>query len=157
MDRELYKIMYISSATRDMSAEELETMLVKCREKNTFFDISGYMLYHRGHILQLLEGSRTTVEYIYNTIRLDNRHHNIIELCTAPINQRAFADWKMGFQNIDRQQIQQVNTIQDLFLGELSLLQLEQFCSRATVFFETFLKVARLDNYPLLQNRMSAL
>lgn len=157
MDRELHKIMYISSATRDMSAEELEAMMVKCREKNAFFDITGYMIYNEGNIIQLLEGKRTTVEYIYNTIRLDKRHHDIIELCAAPVEKRAFADWQMGFKNINRQQIHKINTIQDLFSGELSIPQLDQFCSRAALFFETFLKVARLDNYTLLQNRMSTL
>lgn len=154
---ELYKIMYISSATRDMGDNELESMLIKCREKNTFFDITGYMLYHEGNIIQLLEGKRTMLEYIYNTIRLDTRHHDIIELCAAPIEKRAFADWKMGFQNINRQQIQKLNTIQDLFYDELPVSQLEHFCSRATLFFETFLKAARMDNYAQLQNRMSSL
>ncbi|MEX1200498.1 MAG: BLUF domain-containing protein [Methylophaga sp.] len=157
MDRDLYKVMYISSATRDMSANALEAMMVKCRQKNVFFDITGYMVYHEGNIIQLLEGNRTSVEYIYNTIRLDSRHQEIIELCTAPIEKRAFADWQMGFKKIEREQIHKVNTIQDLFQGELSLLQLDQFCSRAGLFFETFLKLARLDNYSLLQNRMSTL
>ncbi|MDX1573853.1 MAG: BLUF domain-containing protein [Methylophaga sp.] len=157
MDRDLYKIMYISSATQDMSSNELESLMVKCREKNAFFDITGYMVYHEGSIIQLLEGSRTSVNYIYNTIKLDSRHHEIIELCAAQIERRAFADWQMGFKKIERQQIQKVNTIQDLFQGELSLPQLEQFCGRAALFFETFLKVARLDNYSLLQNRMSVL
>ncbi len=157
MDRDLYKIMYISSATQNMSLNELETMMVKCRKKNAFFDITGYMVYHEGNIIQLLEGSRTSVEYIYNTIKLDSRHHDIFELCTAQIERRAFADWQMGFKIIDRQQIQKVNTIQDLFMGELSIPQLDQFCGKAALFFETFLKVAQLDNYSLLQNRMSSL
>lgn len=157
MDRELYKVMYISSATREMSGEELETMMAKCREKNAFFDITGYMVYHEGSIIQLLEGSRTKVEYIYNTIRMDSRHQNIVELCKAPIENRVFADWQMGLQCIDRQRIKKINTIEDLFQDQLSLLQLNQFCSRATLFFETFLKLARLDNYNLLQNRMAAL
>lgn len=157
MDHELYKVMYISSATREMSGEELETMMAKCREKNAFFDITGYMLYHEGSIIQLLEGSRTKVEYIYNTIRMDSRHQNIVELCKAPIENRIFADWQMGLQCIDRERIKKINTIEDLFQNQLSLPQLNQFCSRATLFFETFLKLARLDNYNLLQNRMAAL
>lgn len=157
MDRDLYKVMYISSATQHMSTKELEKMMAKCRQKNAFFDITGYMVYHEGNIIQLLEGNRTSVEYIYNTIKLDSRHQNIIELCTASIEKRAFANWQMGFKLIDREQIHKVNTIQDLFQGELSLPQLDQFCSRAGLFFETFLKLARLDNYSLLQNRMSTL
>lgn len=157
MDSYLYKVMYISSATQDMGAKELEAMMVKCRQKNAFFDITGYMVYHEGNVIQLLEGNRTSVDYIYNTIKLDSRHQNIIELCTAPIEKRAFANWQMGFKKIDRDQIHKVNTIQDLFQGELSLTQLDQFCSRAGLFFETYLKVARLDNYSLLQNRMSTL
>ena len=157
MDRQLYKVMYISSATREMSGEELETMMAKCREKNAFFEITGYMVYHEGNIIQLLEGSRAKVEYIYNTIRMDSRHQDIVELCKAPIENRIFSDWQMGFQCIDRQRIKKVNTIEDLFQGELSLPQLDQICSRATLFFETFLKLARLDNYTQLQNRMAAL
>lgn len=157
MDRDLYKIMYISSATQDMSANELETMMVKCRQKNAFFDITGFMVYHEGNIIQLLEGNHTSVEYIYNTIKLDKRHQDIIELCAASVAKRAFADWQMGFRKIVREQIHKVNTIQDLFQGELSLPKLNQFCSRAGLFFETFLKVDRLDNYSLLQSRMSTL
>jgi len=157
MDRDLYKVMYISSATQGMSDNALEVMMVKSRQKNAFFDITGYMIYYEGNIIQLLEGNRTSVEYIYNTIKLDSRHQEIIELCTAPIENRVFADCQMGFKKIDREQIHKVNTIQDLFQGELSLSELEQFCNRAGLFFETFLKVARFDNYSLLQNRMSGL
>lgn len=157
MEQDLYKIMYISSATKNMSADELETLMVKNRNKNSFFDVSGYMVYHEGNIIQLLEGHRTKVEYIYNTIRLDSRHQGIIELCATEIEKRAFADWRMGFKNIDRQQIQKISTVEDLFQGELTQSQLDQVCSRAAIFFETFLKVARLDNYSLLQNRMSSI
>lgn len=157
MEQNLYKIMYISSATQNMSAEQLETMMIKSRDKNSFFDVTGYMVYHEGNIIQLLEGNRTRVEYIYNTIRLDSRHQGIIELCATEIEKRAFADWQMGFKNVDRQQIEKVNTVEDLFQGELSRSQLEQFCSRAVLFFETFLREAPLDNYALLQNKMSSL
>lgn len=157
MDIDLYKIMYISSATTEMSAEELQSLLTKCRAKNAFFDITGYMIHHEGKIIQWLEGKRSSVEYIYNTIRMDTRHENIVELCMSPIGKRVFSDWQMGFQDINRQQIDTVNSVQDLFEGELTSLELNQFCSRAAEFFETFLKIARMDNYPLLQSRMTML
>lgn len=155
MAQDLYKIIYISAARHDLSDQALETLLVKCRDKNAFFDITGYMVYHERNIIQLLEGRRTAVEYIYNTIRMDDRHQNITELCASPIENRAFADWQMGFQKIDRQRIETINTMEDMFQGELSMPQLDAFCNRASLFFETFLKFARLENYALLKERMT--
>ncbi len=157
MDNNLYKIIYISSATNLMTDEELDAVVEKSRHKNGFFDVTGYMLYHETNIIQLLEGDRSKLKYIYNTIRLDNRHKGILELCAEPIEKRLFTDWQMGFLNMNRQQIEKVNTFQDLFKDELTTTQLEQFSSRDALFFETFLKVAKKDNYSQLQQRMSSL
>ena len=103
--RELYKVMYLSLETDKMSSQELDDLMVKCREKNAHFNVTGYMIYYKGMILQLLEGKRTSVEYIYNTVKHDKRHSDIVELCKSPIEKRIFTNWHMGFKNLDHEQI----------------------------------------------------
>lgn len=152
----LYKIMYISSA-KDMTDAELDALLQKCRTKNQHFDITGYLIYHDGKFIQLLEGRKITVEYIYNTVCLDNRHQDVLELCAEPIKERVFPEWKMGFRNITPEQIHHINTLHDLFGKQVDQSEIDKFGDTTRAFFDTFAKALPINDFSVLSRKMRQL
>lgn len=148
-NHELHRIVYISTATNPMSESELDALLKQSRVKNLFLNITGYMIYFEGTILQLLEGSKTSVDYIYNTILMEKRHHNSVELCSKSIKERLFDDWQMDFQKIERDQLKQIQSVEDLFHNNLTNKQLKKTCRKVSNIFETFLQQARVGKFQL--------
>lgn len=153
----LYKIMYISSVREPMTDNQLDALLEKCRTKNQHFDVTGYLIYHEGKFIQLLEGRKITVEYIYNTVCLDDRHQDVVELCAEPINERVFPEWKMGFRNITPDQIHHINTHHDLFGKEVDKSRIDNFSDTTRAFFDTFAKALPINDFSALTRRMRQL
>lgn len=156
-NHDLYKIMYISSASESMSNQALENLLNKCRSKNQHFDVTGYLIYHKGKFIQLLEGRKITVEYIYNTVALDTRHDKIVKLCAEPIEQRVFPDWKMGFKNITPEEVHHINTLHDLFGNEVHKNQIDKLNDTTRAFFNTFAKALPINDFGELTRKMRQL
>jgi len=97
----LTTIVYSSKATYPMENSELVAMLNKSRSSNEKNNITGLLLYEDGYFLQVLEGETQELEQLFENIRQDNRHYEIITYWKVEINERKFGDWKMGFINLD--------------------------------------------------------
>jgi hypothetical protein len=52
--------------------------------------------------MQALEGEQEAVQALFRRIQVDSRHRNVTVLIKFAIPDRYFADWSMGFANIDR-------------------------------------------------------
>jgi hypothetical protein len=94
-------LIYGSSAKKSMSSEELLEILTRAREKNRRLGITGMLLYKGGNFLQVLEGEESAVRPLFETIKQDPRHHQVELIAQRPIAQRAFAEWEMGFVNME--------------------------------------------------------
>jgi len=103
----MYHLIYVSQAERPMSEDELAAILKKSRDRNTREGISGLLIYRyapadgRANFMQLLEGEKGQVLKAYDRIKADGRHHTKIVLEQGDIDERHFADWSMGFRNVD--------------------------------------------------------
>lgn len=93
-------IIYISSAVRPFSDDELAACLAQYREKNDRLEITGILLYKDGDFMQLIEGPEEAVRSLAKTIYGDPRHHGIIQLIERKTAAREFEDWSMEFQNV---------------------------------------------------------
>ncbi|MGI4727180.1 MAG: BLUF domain-containing protein [Janthinobacterium lividum] len=91
-------IIYISTASIYFEPETLEAMLLDFRKKNKASQITGMMLFNRGKFLQVLEGNDKEMDTLVKKIKKDKRHHSIIQLGSAPIQERIFKNWSMGFK-----------------------------------------------------------
>jgi hypothetical protein len=60
------------------------------------------LLYDDGSFLQVLEGPRQAVETLFEKIKADRRHEQIVLLSSREIEEREFSDWQMGFVRLDR-------------------------------------------------------
>lgn len=94
-------LVYVSSATRYFTNGELLKLLEICRANNQRLDITGLLLYKGGNFMQVLEGPDAEVVGLYQKIERDNRHRGSIKLLQRETAQRDFADWTMGFCNLD--------------------------------------------------------
>jgi Sensors of blue-light using FAD len=99
---EIFSLVYISTATKDMDDEDLAVLLAASRVKNHKVLISGFLLYKDGRFLQYLEGPEAAVRAKMATIATDSRHKTIAILLEETRSDRQFADWAMGFERHDK-------------------------------------------------------
>lgn len=92
----LQSIVYVSSASREMSVDELEALLKDARAENLKSDVTGVLLCDGGNFMQCFEGPERSIPHIYGRIRASHQHHNIIELMNERVERRSFAGWEMA-------------------------------------------------------------
>ena len=97
---DLHALVYVSAATRLLSADELRHLLERARERNAKEKVTGVLLYSNGNFMQYLEGSAAGLKKVYDVIKADAQHAGIIELLREPIQSREFSDWSMAFRDI---------------------------------------------------------
>ncbi|SEV96548.1 Sensors of blue-light using FAD [Cognatiyoonia koreensis] len=73
----------------------LSCILVQARAFNAKHDLTGALICRNDLYLQLIEGPQDTVTSLYERIKQDDRHANIIELVRRPVQFRLFPAWAM--------------------------------------------------------------
>lgn len=100
-------IVYVSQAAKAFSTDDLAGLLTYSRERNAEDGVTGLLVYRynadfkRGNFLQVLEGTESALDDVWLRISGDPRHHTIIVLDEGDSGARMFADWSMGFRNVD--------------------------------------------------------
>jgi hypothetical protein len=97
MNHDLHCLVYVSSATSEMSSPALELLLRKARMNNSNRGITGVLLYSGGNFMQVLEGPRDAVMDTYHRICLSKLHSGVTELTGEPVPCRQFAGWSMAY------------------------------------------------------------
>lgn len=105
----LYYLIYCSTACELMTDEALKFLLQQARSRNRELVITGMLVYvegvygmhTQGRFMQVLEGSRFVVESVFDKIRNDARHDNIVVLKRDAIKKRNFRTWEMGFERLN--------------------------------------------------------
>jgi hypothetical protein len=103
-----FSILYTSKAAKLMTDEDLLSILQESRSWNNDHNLTGMLLYVEGQFLerkegkfmQVLEGPKFEVRTIYEKIKNDNRHRNVILLNEMTIEKRNFEKWLMGFESV---------------------------------------------------------
>jgi hypothetical protein len=99
----LIELIYVSTATHELSDLELRQILDSSVRKNAARNITGMLLYSAGSFMQVLEGAEADVDESMARIEKDPRHHDIIELSRTQVPAPAFAQWSMGFRGLTAQ------------------------------------------------------
>lgn len=97
----IQRLIYCSTATRLPGDQELARLVEQTRIHNYSQNITGVLVHAEGHFLQVLEGEAPAVAELYERIRHDSRHTNVITMYDAPITRRLFVDWNMGFGSVN--------------------------------------------------------
>jgi hypothetical protein len=90
----------MSTANKDFSTNELESLLNNAKKSNENKNITGLLVVKGRTFLQCLEGEKSDVLNLFNKIKDDSRHRDVIELLEEETNARYFPNWSMGFKNI---------------------------------------------------------
>jgi len=93
-------LIYVSSASQEMSEENLLFLLEQSRSRNKRQNVTGMLLYAKGNFFQVLEGEKSDVEEIYEAIENDGRNKGNIVIEKKDISERTFPDWSMGFKHL---------------------------------------------------------
>ena len=95
----LRSLIYVSSANRLLSTEELWSLLEVSRRNNLRAGVTGMLLYKGGNFMQVIEGEAAQVDALHARILRDKRHHGVFTLLDRTLEGREFPVWSMGFQN----------------------------------------------------------
>lgn len=136
----MYQLTYISKAIPDIKRQDLDDILEEADAENAIRNITGCLIYHNGRFVQILEGSKEDLRYIYRKIEADPRHHTVTLLWENEIDHRFFAQWNMAFYRADDKDVKVfVNNL--LMLSEFS----DKSSSSLLSFWATVSKILRSD------------
>lgn len=99
------RIIYSSQAVHDLGPDELVDLLRVSRQHNERAGVSGLLLYCSQSFLQVLEGDAAALDATYARIHTDPRHTNLRLLMDTEVATRLFADWSMGFDHVDDEEM----------------------------------------------------
>jgi len=101
MPENLYRLVYYSrnAITGDAAAlaGEITSILRKSQINNQRVGVTGALMFNSGCFAQVLEGSRSAIEDVFERIQQDERHGEVSLLGFDPVSARAFDNWSMGF------------------------------------------------------------
>ncbi len=96
MDKTI-RLVYHSKTLRDMSLDDIQSILESARANNSDLGICGMLCYESRWFLQVLEGERSAVSELFLDIADDPRHDEIEIVSFEYIDEPQFADWRMGY------------------------------------------------------------
>lgn len=98
----LKRIKYISSFSKEMSANEIQVLAASAAIKNAENDITGVLMAKGGLFFQIIEGPEENIDSLFTSILKDPRHEKIITLGIQVGDlRRLFPDWSMKEINLD--------------------------------------------------------
>ena len=127
---------YVSTATTEMTDDDIATILTISRSNNTHLNVTGVLLYHRGRFIQVLEGPEEQVRAKFATISLDPRHRGIQIVVEKPIRERQFPEWTMGFRPIADGSAKELEGFEDFFRARTGRARIEHAENEAQQYLE---------------------
>jgi len=93
----MHTIIYTSEATPSMDSQKLDLnkiceAAVRNNNKN---NITGVLLFHNNHFLQVLEGNLGTISSLVDKISADSRHSNLEIIYNNSLEKRNYPNWEM--------------------------------------------------------------
>lgn len=108
----MIELVYYSISNTEITSEILSDILITSRDFNSKNNVTGCLLYHNKVFLQLLEGEKETVENLFEKIKDDKRHSNIVLI--EKVEERLFSDWSMAFHELNSSKMSINQFIKDI-------------------------------------------
>ena len=133
----LIHLIYVSSATKNMSDDELRELLTQSRDRNSTQNVTGLLLYVGNKFMQVLEGAMSDIDDIYSSIQKDERNTGNIVLIKEPVSERSFPNWSMGFKSINSDTVQ-IEGYSDFLDQAFTPEKIAKQCNKAIAFLLSF-------------------
>ncbi|MDE5416932.1 BLUF domain-containing protein [Labilibaculum sp. DW002] len=134
----LIHIVYLSVSKQELSEKELADFLSVIRAKNKKLQVSGLLLYNEGMFIQVVEGEKKTVQNLFQNVKNDSRHSNIVKLLEEDIAKRSFPDWSMGFKIISNKETENIPGFSDLLKEEISSEPMPGIAEQVVILLNSF-------------------
>ena len=95
-------LLYVSVRKDNCTDEEIDKILDSARRNNKGLDITGVLLYTKSRFVQYLEGEYNEIVGLYDKIKEDDRHKNVILVAMSKTEKRLFPSWEMGAKNVGK-------------------------------------------------------
>jgi hypothetical protein len=127
----LFHIGYVSTQRRPMGSDELLALLEEARRYNEEQEVTGILLHRDGSFFQVLEGEEGAVRAVFDRVARDARHERVEVLFEEPLQEREFADWRMGFVELDGVDVTKLDGVSDFLTRDLDPREMFTRLSRA--------------------------
>jgi hypothetical protein len=93
----LERLVYGSTATGHTdNLLNIATILAESGRNNARDGLTGALAAHDGRFIQVIEGSRDSIDGLLRRLATDPRHKDIVIFGRDPVEQRLFGDWVMA-------------------------------------------------------------
>jgi hypothetical protein len=131
----IVRCLYASRAAGNVTDAVLESILSQSRKNNPLHGITGMLCFANNTFVQVLEGGRSNVSRLFNTIARDERNHDVQILSYGEISQRRFENWTMG-------RINMASVNPSLLLKYLEVAELDPFNCSSEATLAVLLEIA---------------
>lgn len=97
----MYELVYRSVANENITPSDLLDILNEARDFNSHHDINGCLLFFNDEFVQILEGEKDDVISLFEKIKKDHRHSDVLLLNHGEKEERIFADWTMAYYDLN--------------------------------------------------------
>jgi len=135
----LFRMAYVSTASRLFDSAELRQMLKEANERNKKTGVTGMLLYKDGQFMQVLEGEAEAVTATFSRISTDPRHHGIMVLVKGAVQERRFPNWSMAFRDLSLPDHQEVEGFSEFLNTPLTGTEFSgdpEHCEKLLLFFK---------------------
>lgn len=87
-----YAISYVSSASYNIEPSELVELLDQTEVRNNEYGVKGLLVYSDGNFFEVLEGEEEKIRELFETIKDDPRHVNIIRIFEKYVDNGLFEE-----------------------------------------------------------------
>ncbi|MCC5943310.1 MAG: BLUF domain-containing protein [Bernardetiaceae bacterium] len=138
----LAQLLYVSNRNSNCTQEEIDNILAACKKNNPPLYITGVLLYSERKFIQLVEGDFNTLMTLYDKIKIDHRHSEVMMISCSPIKEKSFPSWHMATKKIGAETIDYSTdmTEQDKAFFDEMLLGNESDGKRVIKLLKTFLE-----------------
>ncbi|WP_026837741.1 BLUF domain-containing protein [Gillisia sp. JM1] len=98
-----YAISYVSSANENLTETEIKKILDSSKKRNIDRGITGILLFLEGNFFQVLEGEMETLKALFQKIKYDFRHYNVMAIFEKEIDEANFEGYSADFITLNSQ------------------------------------------------------
>jgi len=92
-----FAISYLSTANKDLNQDEVAELLDLTEIRNNNAGVNGLLIYSDGNFFEVIEGEETKIKELFENIKVDPRHRNILIVFEKRIDKPLFDDKEANF------------------------------------------------------------
>lgn len=124
----MYELIYWSVANPNLNSSDIEKILNKSKDFNLQNGVTGFLFFYNNQFIQIIEGEKSVVQALFENIKKDTRHTNVLLLAESETNERLFESWTMNYHNLSQNENEFFS--KKLFIN--NIITLSQFAQKTT-------------------------